>query len=169
MLVHHNQSNNRSRNRNRNRISAPFIRRLILLHLSAKGATAGQHASDQTSSNESCHRRNCKLQRLQPKPFIVNNKHRTILPIDRSPQINLSTMIDTKNTNSSEHRSSESAGTTATNTTSHCITHNGPNQSYKQDGEEAREIAKYLPYFPFKGIPRFYDIGGFLEKPEVFQ
>jgi hypothetical protein len=41
--------------------------------------------------------------------------------------------------------------------------------TYEQDGAEAREIAKYLPYFPFKGIPRFYDIGGFLEKPEVFQ
>ncbi|KAL3911789.1 MAG: hypothetical protein SGARI_001475, partial [Bacillariaceae sp.] len=40
---------------------------------------------------------------------------------------------------------------------------------YKQDGEEAKEIAKYLPYFPFKGIDRFYDIGGFLAKPEIFQ
>ena len=43
------------------------------------------------------------------------------------------------------------------------------NKKYKQDGDEARQIAQYLPYFPFKGIPRFYDIGGFLEKPEVFQ
>ncbi|KAL7535021.1 hypothetical protein ACHAWF_005026 [Thalassiosira exigua] len=42
-------------------------------------------------------------------------------------------------------------------------------KKYEQDGEEAREIAKTLPYFPFKGIPKFYDIGGFLEKPEVFQ
>ena len=40
---------------------------------------------------------------------------------------------------------------------------------YAQDGPEAREIAKVIPYFPFKGIPRFYDIGGFLDKPEVFQ
>jgi adenine phosphoribosyltransferase len=40
---------------------------------------------------------------------------------------------------------------------------------YTQDGEEAKEIAKYLPYFPFKGIPRFYDIGGFLYNPDVFQ
>ena len=40
---------------------------------------------------------------------------------------------------------------------------------YKQDGEEAKEIAKYLPYFPFKGIDRFYDIGGFLAEPKVFQ
>ncbi|KAL7533773.1 hypothetical protein ACHAXR_005443 [Thalassiosira sp. AJA248-18] len=42
-------------------------------------------------------------------------------------------------------------------------------KKYEQDGDEAREIAQYLPYFPFKGIPRFYDIGGFLEKPDVFQ
>ncbi|KAL3763212.1 hypothetical protein ACHAW5_005172 [Stephanodiscus triporus] len=41
--------------------------------------------------------------------------------------------------------------------------------SYEQDGDEAREIAKHLPFYPFKGIPRFYDIGGFLAKPEVFQ
>lgn len=40
---------------------------------------------------------------------------------------------------------------------------------YKQDGPEARDIAKYLPYFPFKGIDRFYDIGGFLCEPEIFQ
>jgi len=42
-------------------------------------------------------------------------------------------------------------------------------KTYEQDGPEAREISKYLPYFPFKGIPRFYDIGGFLANPEVFQ
>ena len=40
---------------------------------------------------------------------------------------------------------------------------------YEQDGDEAREIAQYLPYFPFKGIPRFYDIGGFLYEPAVFR
>eukprot|EP00934_Nitzschia_sp_Nitz4_P006938 Nitzschia sp. Nitz4//scaffold73_size107353//66358//67023//NITZ4_004324-RA/size107353-processed-gene-0.169-mRNA-1//1//CDS//3329557488//6928//frame0 len=40
---------------------------------------------------------------------------------------------------------------------------------YKQDGPEAQEIANYLPYFPFKGIPRFYDIGGFLYEPKIFQ
>jgi adenine phosphoribosyltransferase len=43
------------------------------------------------------------------------------------------------------------------------------NNKYKQDGQEAKEIAQYLPYFPFKGIPRFYDIGGFLYQPAVFQ
>ena len=36
------------------------------------------------------------------------------------------------------------------------------NKKYAQDGDEAKEIAEYLPYFPFKGIPRFYDIGAFL-------
>ena len=40
---------------------------------------------------------------------------------------------------------------------------------YLQDGPEAREIAPFLPYFPFKGIPRFYDIGGFLQEPAMFQ
>jgi len=40
---------------------------------------------------------------------------------------------------------------------------------YQQDGDEARQIAKHVPYFPFKGIPRFYDIGGFLAEPEIFQ
>lgn len=40
---------------------------------------------------------------------------------------------------------------------------------YEQDGPEAREIARHIPYFPFKGIDRFYDIGGFLYKPDVFQ
>jgi len=41
--------------------------------------------------------------------------------------------------------------------------------TYEQDGEAAREIAKFLPFFPFKGIDRFYDIGGFLSQPAVFQ
>ena len=43
------------------------------------------------------------------------------------------------------------------------------NKKYEQDGDEAKEIAVYLPYFPFKGIPRFYDIGCFLYQPDVFQ
>jgi len=46
---------------------------------------------------------------------------------------------------------------------------NKVNDKYQQDGPEAKEIAEYLPYFPFKGIPRFYDIGGFLYEPKVFQ
>ena len=55
-----------------------------------------------------------------------------------------------------------------TNRTTAFVTMSGATK-YQQDGEEAREIAKYLPYFPFKGIDRFYDIGGFLYNPEVFQ
>lgn len=42
-------------------------------------------------------------------------------------------------------------------------------QTYEQDGIEAREIAQYIPYFPFKGIDRFYDIGGFLYVPHIFE
>jgi hypothetical protein len=42
-------------------------------------------------------------------------------------------------------------------------------QMYEQDGKEAREIAQYIPYFPFKGIDRFYDIGGFLYVPHIFE
>jgi len=41
--------------------------------------------------------------------------------------------------------------------------------SYTQDGKVAKEIASVTPYFPFKKIPRFYDIGGFLKHPEIFQ
>jgi adenine phosphoribosyltransferase len=44
-----------------------------------------------------------------------------------------------------------------------------PHNTYEQDGPEALEISKHLPYFPFKGIPRFYDIGGFLYQPDVFE
>mmetsp|Transcript_1040 Transcript_1040/g.1673 ORF Transcript_1040/g.1673 Transcript_1040/m.1673 type:complete len:232 (-) Transcript_1040:975-1670(-) len=37
------------------------------------------------------------------------------------------------------------------------------------DEEEAKKmIAAVTPYFAFKGIDRFYDIGGFLKYPEVF-
>ena len=41
--------------------------------------------------------------------------------------------------------------------------------AYEQDGEAARRIAAVIPYYPFKGIPRFYDIGGFLQRPDIFQ
>jgi len=40
---------------------------------------------------------------------------------------------------------------------------------YTQDGEVAKEIAAVTPYYPFKQIPRFYDIGGFMAHPKVFQ
>jgi len=39
---------------------------------------------------------------------------------------------------------------------------------YEQDGAIARRIASVTPYFPFKGIDRFYDIGGFLKDPAAF-
>lgn len=40
---------------------------------------------------------------------------------------------------------------------------------YHQDGPVAKKIAKYIPFFPFKGIDRFYDIGGFLYHPKIFE
>eukprot|EP00808_Paulinella_micropora_P007812 g25683.t1 len=40
---------------------------------------------------------------------------------------------------------------------------------YEPDGEVAQKIAAVIPYYPFKGIERFYDIGGFLSKPDIFQ
>jgi hypothetical protein len=35
--------------------------------------------------------------------------------------------------------------------------------------EDIVEIASTIPYFPFKGIDRFYDISGILAQPLVFQ
>jgi adenine phosphoribosyltransferase len=40
---------------------------------------------------------------------------------------------------------------------------------YKQDGPEAQKIADVIPYYPFHGVPRFYDISGMTQNPEVFQ
>ena len=40
---------------------------------------------------------------------------------------------------------------------------------YTQDGPVAKKIAAVIPYYKFKGIPRFYDITGFLTNPSVFQ
>jgi len=40
---------------------------------------------------------------------------------------------------------------------------------YEPDGEIAQKIASTIPYYPFKGIDRFYDIGGLIAEPEVFQ
>ena len=40
---------------------------------------------------------------------------------------------------------------------------------YTPNGPTAKRIAAVTPYFPFKGIPRFYDIGGFLKNPAEFQ
>lgn len=42
-------------------------------------------------------------------------------------------------------------------------------KDYSPNGPVARRIASVTPYFPFKGIERFYDIGGFLKDPEAFQ
>lgn len=42
-------------------------------------------------------------------------------------------------------------------------------EEYEPDGPVARRIASVTPYFPFKGIDRFYDIGGFLGDPEAFE
>ena len=64
------------------------------------------------------------------------------------------------------------AATTTTSTTDATNANSKPDELpslYEQDGTEARQIAQYLPYFPFKGIPRFYDIGGFLYEPAVFR
>ena len=40
---------------------------------------------------------------------------------------------------------------------------------YTQDGDVAKRIAAVIPYYPYKGIPRFYDINGFLQRPDIFQ
>lgn len=40
---------------------------------------------------------------------------------------------------------------------------------YAPDGAVARQIASVIPFYPFKGIPRFYDINGFLVRPDIFQ
>ena len=39
---------------------------------------------------------------------------------------------------------------------------------YTPDGPVAQRIAAVTPYFPFKGVPKFYDIGGFLKDPTAF-
>ena len=42
-------------------------------------------------------------------------------------------------------------------------------EDYTQDGPVAKKIAAVIPYYKFKGIPRFYDINGFLTNPPIFQ
>lgn len=42
-------------------------------------------------------------------------------------------------------------------------------EEYKQDGPEALAIAAVIPYYPFHGVPRFYDISGMTHNPEMFQ
>lgn len=41
--------------------------------------------------------------------------------------------------------------------------------TYKQDGPEAKAIAAVIPYYPFHGVDRFYDISGMTHNPEIFQ
>ncbi|CAM9300905.1 unnamed protein product [Phaeothamnion confervicola] len=41
-------------------------------------------------------------------------------------------------------------------------------KAHEQDGPEARRIASVIPYCAFKGIDRFYDIGGMTADPEAF-
>ena len=42
-----------------------------------------------------------------------------------------------------------------------------PETAFQQDGEVARRIASVIPFYPYKGLPRFYDINGFLQRPDV--
>ncbi|CAB1107596.1 unnamed protein product [Ectocarpus sp. CCAP 1310/34] len=41
-------------------------------------------------------------------------------------------------------------------------------ETYMPDGPEAQRIARTIPFYPFKGIDRFYDIGGMCADPEAF-
>lgn len=40
---------------------------------------------------------------------------------------------------------------------------------YEHDGPIARQIAAVIPYYPFHGVDRFYDISGMTHNPHVFQ
>ena len=40
---------------------------------------------------------------------------------------------------------------------------------YEHDGPIARQIAAVIPYYPFHGVDRFYDISGMTHNPDVFQ
>jgi adenine phosphoribosyltransferase len=42
-------------------------------------------------------------------------------------------------------------------------------EEYAQDGPVALRIASVVPYYPFHGVPRFYDISGITHNPEIFQ
>lgn len=44
-----------------------------------------------------------------------------------------------------------------------------PKIEYTQDGPEAQAIVSVIPYYPFHGVPRFYDISGMLHHPDTFQ
>lgn len=81
----------------------------------------------------------------------------------------MSTNINTNaNNDTDDDTINNNAASTTTTTTTIIGAPPSTQQPYEQDGPEARLIAQYLPYFPFKGIPRFYDIGGFLMEPTIF-
>eukprot|EP01036_Dinobryon_divergens_P026686 gene26686-35362_t len=40
---------------------------------------------------------------------------------------------------------------------------------YQQDGPQAQAIASVIPYYPFHGVDRFYDISGMTHNPAAFQ
>ncbi len=42
-------------------------------------------------------------------------------------------------------------------------------EGYSQDGPEAQLIASFIPYYPFHGVDRFYDISGIVHNPEIFE
>jgi adenine phosphoribosyltransferase len=42
-------------------------------------------------------------------------------------------------------------------------------KTHNKSAECKEALARTMPYFPFKGIERFYDIGGFLKHPPTFQ
>lgn len=42
-------------------------------------------------------------------------------------------------------------------------------EDFQQDGPDAQRIAAVIPYYPFHGVPRFYDISGMTHDPEAFQ
>lgn len=53
---------------------------------------------------------------------------------------------------------------------------NGPKGGEKKkleelnsDGPIAKEIAACIPYYPYKKIPKFYDIQGLLSNPDKFE
>jgi adenine phosphoribosyltransferase len=39
---------------------------------------------------------------------------------------------------------------------------------FSSNGDVAKQIAKVIPYYSYKGIEQFYDIGGFLKDPNLF-
>ncbi len=40
---------------------------------------------------------------------------------------------------------------------------------FRQDGAVAQRIASVIPYYPFHGVDRFYDISGMCQDPEAFK